>query len=365
LIPRLIDKFPADALRLFLSVSVDNREQRDRLAVDILTPERLAGLLQPASPEWQVLKVVSKLITLTESLKATAAGRFAVVGFCVRAATEHRLDSDWREVASQLRGLISSLPESHQRSLMTSVPPDRREWCVELFGQPCQAGAHPGSGTVGPVPVAPPTGVEEPSASPKQPGSTATVKPEESAIADDLDADLAKLLAGLRRQVATIERAERELAVFRRERLDLRLQLDQARSERARVVEEAQSAKRNLEDSHERMAQKVRELGERDRLAAKRLEEAQQGAAEHEREVARQREEFAADRAAWVKRVEVNANGRLAEFRNALGESLSRVIGNLPPRNSPASLDLCTLLLTRLYEILSELERKDIHVRLG
>ena len=63
--------------------------------------------------------------------------------------------------------------------------------------------------------------------------------------------------------------------------------------------------------------------------------------------------------------MEANANGRLAEFRNALGESLSRVIGNMPPRNSPASLDLCALLLTRLYEILSELERKDIHVRLG
>jgi len=73
--------------------------------------------------------------------------------------------------------------------------------------------------------------------------------------------------------------------------------------------------------------------------------------------------EFCQEREYLQRLIFANADRRLQEFRILVGGSLRKLLNRIPDRGSPVSSELGAVLLTRLHEVIDELEVNGMKIK--
>jgi len=296
--------------------------------------------------------VIERLQQVSDSPKAEMRGRWAVVRLTITTLVERKMHKDslaaplLQHLEKQLPNLGTALREREQlKQLLQRLDPG-------LLGrfflsEPSQL---PDTEVVAPQP--PPT------APPPQPG-----------IVDRIEG----LLDALRNRVAVLEGARAHILSLEEECRKLRRQTEDTQTAEREASASAQAAigaeqiaqgrVRALEESLKRSD----EEGDLALTEARSLKADLEAARGRESEATKRLRDmetaFSKEREDLERRIQINADGRLQGFCNALGSSLRLLLRRIPDRGSSVPPDLGPVLLTRLHEVIDALEAKGIHVR--
>lgn len=343
-LPVMAREDPASAVDFLQQLSLDNRENRERL-LSLLDPDILRHIVPPEAPEHLVRKILRIIIQIATQPKANEDARFRSAAFVATTIATRNLARHLRDLQTELGPLVETLPEPRRRALiemLTTEHSSASELSVEMQRE---VGA---SAALTPEPTPPSTPASDYAAKGKR---------------DDVSDQIAAWIEALQGPLNCLQAAQREIRELRSSCSDLQQQLAATESEKHDIS-------RNLES--ERTGRGTAEARLQD--ASRRFEQAQMRLTQLESDLAAKAmaiqqlttkyEEISTEREQLLRRVEANASARLAEFRRALGSSLSRTFGKLPQRGSAVTVELGQVLLTRLHEIATELERNDVPLKI-
>ena len=162
-----------------------------------------------------------------------------------------------------------------------------------------------------------------------------------------LEGELSNRISGMTREVDLLRRAHECLS-----------QLVLAAEH---VEEEREAARRDLERLQEslQLVQGERTTAKAD--AARAIQRASELAASMEQVKA----DAESERKRLAQQISANASGRLEEFKKRLGLNLSRLVVDLPSRDTPVTAELGKILLLQFHQFLDALRQEGIETRIG
>jgi chromosome segregation ATPase len=150
--------------------------------------------------------------------------------------------------------------------------------------------------------------------------------------------------------------------------LTARLKEEGASAEAGKSAALLSAASEQIHGLEQRLSQAV-ESAEKAKVRAADLEVRLTSVQEQEsgsrRQLQAQEDRALKDRTELQQRVQMNAERRLDEYRNALASSLARLLFGLPRRGSSISEKDGGVILVRLYEVVDYLRSKGIQIQNG
>lgn len=370
LISSLLERSPAVSLELLCSLSL-NQELRNSLAVAILgrTPEKVGLMIAADTPEWKARQALERLCEISEGPKVEMRGKWEVMRLTLKTIVERKMQKDTMALRliqhvegqlphlaphfrDQIQDLLRNLDSALLGRFFPSVAVQARAATTKETSQHQTEAKAPIIEADSPPPVLP--------ARSTSPSAVSEVIPESDSVASNVLERLAGWIGTLQGQSSLLTDARARILQLEQENQTVKAQLAAARvaaqqesQHRVQVLEEEAREKQKAVDS---ALASVRAL-ESD-LQAVRERESQSAGALRQRET-----EFAQEREELQRLIEANADRRLQEFRNAVGGSLRQLLNRVPNRGASVPSDLGAVLLTRLHEVIDELESKGIRAR--
>ena len=396
LIPGLLESSPITSIDLLCGLSLTNREVKDRLAFSLVSSFQKTHLLAgTVAKDESVLKVLSKLLQLSESPKASIMGKAGIIRLALNTLVNRGILGDARAepilnlIANQLLNLPPNLKQEIQSELaglspelmsrffphkpgvavppVPSVTPDttRALESGEAVGSHLDIGSSAESAPAAPS-LAGPSG----SSSPAGPSQSAESTPVD--VNSLFQGRLTELITTLGDWTKLFQDVQSHIRCLEKYRTKLESDLknsfmDQEDTSKALETERAarQAADRKILSLEEDLRRSISEhqlAQERAdslsvRLAALVQEETSLRAELNERETT-----FAKERSDLARRIQTSAERRLEEYRNRLASSLGDLFHGIPSRGSAVSPELGSTILVRLYEVIDFLKNQGIQI---
>ncbi len=374
-VPGLFRFSPADAFGALHSMrSSPTKEQRERLAsmLSDVPAEEIASIFAERK-EHEVRKVVLLILIAVQEPKSDRRTRSAVLEGVLPIVARLSLykGSIGIDVRRHITGILKSLDEFSIKTIRESLSQKAPDALSALMAEE-PSSSEPTNGDLRSVQ---PTGAlqtpvvderHEEREAEHNPSDTSQARKgiEESTqkiVADPLawfDANI-QMLAHAREFYLAV-RAEAEAEHKRREELE-RLVAEMTTS--ASRVSAAESRIRELEQDRAESARKLESLTAALTAATQRLEEERQIRRGLESESTEAKEAFVRERDALQRRIDVNAEARVQDFRLAIAAALSPILRDVPPPGSQQAAELGPGLLICIDQIVRTLSEKGIALR--
>jgi hypothetical protein len=385
-LPGLLDSSPTEAFRamyLMRASPSPAKDQRERLA-SVLTgvPADKLGRMFSDQKEHEVRKVVVLLLIAAQEGKADRDTRTAILAGIIPVMARLSLyrgsiGADVRKHVQAVMRSLDGLSLKHIReSLIEKAPDALKELFDEAPPNPAQErGPIPVAVAVAvpvaplPIPVSQPAQPAPPSSldaqSPPGPagdtGDQQANQPPPHLKPDPLawfDANIQMLAHA--REFYLAARTEADLEHRRRE------DAERAVAEHSRVMARLSTAEAHVRELAEQLAQAM-EGRNRNAEALKALTEDLQRERNirqtSERALLDSKEEFGHERAALQRRIDVNAEARVNDFRIAVSGALTPIVRDVPLPGSERAADLGPGLLVCIDQIIRALSEKGIELR--
>lgn len=351
-----------------------NKELKERLASLLadIDAEQI-GRIFSDQKEHEIRKVILLLLATAQESKADRRTRAAILEGVVPTIVRLGIHTGslGADVRNHLESVIRSLDAIALRQVRESLQTKAPEALRDLFGDlpPRAVSEEPIAGPIEPAPteVGPckesPKAMREPSIEkePEIQSLSAPQPPKIPVTADPLawfDANI-QMLAHAREYYLA---ARRETEVERKRREEAETQAEETTVLREKLT----GAERRI---HQLELDRVEAIGQRDiaRDALKTVtdnqDEERRSQKAKERQQADAKEEFERERQALQRRVDVNAEARLNDFRLAVSAALMPMIRDVPMPGSPGANELGPGLLICIDQMVRALAEKGVDLR--
>lgn len=376
-LPGLLESSPAEAFRamyLMRASPSPAKDQRERPA-SVLTgvPTDKLGRMFSDQKEHEIRKVVVLLLIAAQEGKADRDTRTAVLAGIIPVMARLSLyrgsiGADVRKHVQAVMRSLDGLSLKHIRELLVEIAPDAlKELLDEAPLRPAR-GPEPIPVAVA-VPVLPPQPAlpsssleaQSPPRPPDDTGNEPANQPLSHLKPDPLawfDANIQMLAHA--REFYLAARTEADLEHRRRE------DAERAVAEHSRVTARLLTAEAGMRELAEQLAQAT-EGRNRNAEALKALTEDLQRERNirqtSERALLDAKEDFGRERAALQRRIDVNAEARVKDFRIAVSAALTPVVRDVPLPGSERAADLGPGLLVCIDQMIRALSEKGIEIR--
>ena len=372
LITKLLRISPATSAELLATVSLANKELKTRLASSLLgdSAREIGFLLASDLPDYKIRKVLICILQLCEAPKLQAEARWGAISIALAAIVSRHFHEDAlkNQILDPIAQLLPSLPPQFQEKAKSFMTTNAPQLIVRLFPEVENK----------PQPAIPPQSVEPPlqpplessiqSSSPKSNEKPAVPRSGlVQQVTDWLNSlkGQSKLLDDLLQQIVQLEQQNSQLEGDLR---TVRLKEESATAESAKSAASLSVAEEQIHRLEQQLKQEL-ESAKQTHERAGALDVRLKATLEQESEIRKQlqtlEERANKERAELHQRVQTNADRRLDEFRNALASSLARLLQGLPKRGASLSDKDGAVILVRIYEIVSLLESKGVHIDVG
>jgi hypothetical protein len=364
LIPKLLSVSPATTAELLLKVSLANKELKTRLASSLLvdSASEIDKLFAPEMPAYKARKVLICILQLCEAPKLSAEHRWGTLRVVITAMMIGKLHEDGLKdsVLEPIGVLLQSFPPLLQQKAKSYLTDNAPQLLPRFFPEPKET-PH--------VPVVPTVVEEIVSDVPSEPDKELPL-PRPGLVQKVTD-----WLAFLRNGLTILDELVKHVANLETKQSQLDKDLQAAHLKAEKASSEATTTADLLARAHEQNDRLKQNLGTANEAASRtqehvadleaRLNASIQQESELRKELLAQQEESTKERSVLYQRVQMNADRRLDEFRNALGSSLTRLLQGLPKRGVALTDEDSEVVLVRLYEMIDILGNKGVAIKVG
>jgi hypothetical protein len=377
-LPGLISCAPAEAFHALKSMKTSptpNKDLRERLAwiLSDISADQITGIFAEQK-EHEIRKVILLLLITAQEAKADRQTRAAVIEAVIPPIAQFRLykDSIGLEVRRQVEGLMRSLDALSIKRIRESLQEKSPDALQDLLGEPPSAVTPERAHSTGVEPTHIETRTEANRPEVVSDSSKLTEPEENQTVIGPVAPAILVVpdpLAWFDANIQMLAHAREFYLSARREAEAERIKRGEAEAraaDLARTKEKLSAAEARI---HDLEAERTEVMRQRDvarealRTVTENLDQSRLSHKATEREVIEAKEEFNRERQALQRRVDINADARLNDFRLAISAALTPIIRDVPPPGFAGAAELGPGLLICIDQIVRALGEKGINFR--